>query len=134
LLSYSFSMRGLIRICAIAPSAFALASCTPPAIDIAAKRVNGRQVITLTQDWGVIFSDKKVPCVDRVDVSESGPKGKVIWRFDAKTSACVDLASFTVGEVPAGFVESIHLPPSSRGRFDMLVIGVGIGEAEIVLP
>jgi len=127
-------MRRLLQVSAIAAFAFALASCSPPEIKIATKRVNGRQVITLTQDWGLIFSDKKAPCVDRVDVSESRPKGKLIWRFEARTSQCVHIGSFTIGEVPAGFVERSPLPPSPRGQFDMLVIGIGIGEAEMVLP
>jgi hypothetical protein len=96
--------------------------------------VNGRQVIKLTQHWGIIFSRKKPPCVDRVDLSESGPKGKPIWRFEARTERCVDLSSFAVGEVPAGFVERIALPTAARGRVDVLVVGIGIGEAQISLP
>jgi hypothetical protein len=127
-------MRRTFQTGVVVASAFALASCTPPEIKIAAQRVNGRQVITLTQDWGLIFSRKKPPCLDRVDLSKSGPKGKPIWRVEAKTDQCVDLSSFTVGELPAGFVERIPLRAVSRGRFDVLVIGIGIGEAQITLP
>ena len=127
-------MRRLLQLSAIATLSFALASCTPPEIKIATQRVNGRQVITLTQDWGLIFGNKKAPCVDSVNVSGGGPKGKLIWRFEARTTQCVDLGSFAVGEVPAGFVERAPLLPSQRGRFDILVVGVGIGEAQIAMP
>ncbi len=127
-------MRRAFQTSVVVTSTFVLTSCTPPAIKVTANRVNGRQIITLTQDWGVIFHDKKAPCVDRVDLSESGPKGKPIWRFEAKASECIDLASFTVGVVPSGFVERIALAPATRGRFDLLIIGLGIGEAQIALP
>ena len=127
-------MRRALRTSVVAASAFALASCSPPEIKIATEQLNGRQVIRLTQDWGLIFSREKPPCVDRVDLSQSGSNGKPIWRFEAKTEQCVNLSTFVVGKVPAGFVESIALLTPPRGRFDLLVVGIGIGEAHISLP
>ena len=117
----------------VAASAVALASCSPPEIKVTTAQLNGRQVIRLTQRWG-IFSHEKPPCIDRVDLSERGPKGKPIWRFEAKTQQCVDLNTFAIGEVPPGFVERIALPMRPRGRFDVLVVGIGMGEAQITLP
>lgn len=127
-------MKRPLRLCVITASAMTLSACTPPEIEISTQRVGGRQVVTLTQDWGLIFSDQKAPCVDRVDVSESDANSKLIWSFEAKTNQCIDLASFTVGVVPTGFVERTPMPPSVSGRFKLLVWGVGIGEADLALP
>lgn len=133
MLSYAFQMSKWFRVCAIAAASTALMSCTPPPIEIEAKRVGDRQVISLTQDWGLIFRDRKVPCVDEVRLSEAGPKGKVLWRIEARTRQCVDLASFTIGEAPTGFVERTTFQPSRRSLGVLVVIGIGIAEAEMEL-
>jgi hypothetical protein len=127
-------MKRPVWICSIAASAFIVVSCEPPEIMITTKRVGARQLVTLTQDWGLIFSEKKDPCVDRIELSEHDAKGKLAWRIEATTGQCVNLASFTIGEAPAGFSESNPLPASLQGRYLLSVIGTGIGEAEVDLP
>ena len=91
-------------------------------------------MITLSQDWGLLFNDEKTPCIDRVDVRENGPRGAVVWGFDAETNACVDLDFFNIGEVPRGFLERVSAARSLSGRFTLIVFGIGVGEKEIVLP
>ena len=140
---YDFIMKSGFRICAVTASAFALASCTPPEIEIDAELVDGRHVITLTQDWGLVFSDKQTPCINRVNVYaerlnwyEGSFRPQPIWRFEVPPmDDCLRLGSFTLGEVPTGFVEGAPFPPIRPGRLYVVVWGIGMmGEAEIALP
>jgi len=121
------SQRALISFAALL-----LSSCSPPEIAISTHREGTRQVVELSQDWGIIFSKKRAPCVDRVDLTAAG-QNKVVWRIEAKGQQCVDLRSFVVGETPSRFVQRIPLDGSLHGSFDLLVSGIGMGEAQIVL-
>ena len=47
-----------------------LPSCSPPQIDIAVENAGGRMLIRLSQDWGLIFHDREVPCVREVGLHE----------------------------------------------------------------
>jgi hypothetical protein len=113
--------------------ALTLTSCEPPEIKIRVTSVRGRQVVTLWQDWGLIFSRKKAPCVDRIDLNSSAGDRPLVWRLEAKSKQCVDLGQFAIGEVPAGFVERVPLRAQPKGWFDFLVVGAGMGEAQFRL-
>jgi hypothetical protein len=112
-----------------------LASCTPPEIQISMAREDGRQVITLIQDWGLIFSDKKPPCVDRIDLPAAGKNGSnLAWRIQTVGSECLELSSFTIGTAPSGFREAVALKSGSRGNYQLVVWGIGVGSAQVSLP
>ena len=118
-------------------SALLLASCTPPEIQISLSRVNGRNVVTLTQDWGIIFSDKKPPCLDRIELTKVGNNDKdrtTVWLVQAKTEACVDVGRFVLGVVLSGFRQVTPIGEKLRGRFELAVWGVGVGWKQIDLP
>jgi len=122
-------MRGF-RNAAVIGSALLLASCSPPEIHISVGRVNGLNVVTLTQDWGVVFSDKKTPCLDRVELRKVGSDEKdhtTVWLVQANTEACVDLGRFVLGTAPTGFREITPMNTGPHGRFELAVWGVGAG-------
>jgi hypothetical protein len=116
--------------------ALMLASCTPPEIQISIGRVSGLNVVTLTQDWGIIFSRKKPPCLDRIELRRVGTdekRGREVWLAEAKTEACVDVDRFVLGVVPSGFREVMPMTPQPRGRFELAVWGVGAGWKQFAL-
>ena len=128
-------MKQLLSAGIISVSAVTLASCSPPEIQISMSRVDGRQVITLIQDWGLIFSNQKPPCVDRIDLRAVDRKGsKPAWRIQTAGSQCLDLGTFTIGVAPSGFREAVALKPGSRGTYELVVWGIGIGTAQVRLP
>jgi len=126
-------MKLLVRSYLTSAAAFALASCSPPEIKIALIQMNGHQVVSLTQDWGIIFSDKRVPCVDRIDLHPNDSSRSSVWRVEARTDQCVKLGSFVLGQVPSGFREVIPLPTSSHGTFTIEVLGIGVGWTQLTL-
>lgn len=111
----------------------ALGSCSPPKIKITLNTVNGRQVAELSQDRGLIFSDPRAPCVNRIDLNSSAGDRPLVWRIETKTEQCVYLDHFVIGAAPSGFVERVPLRSSLRGWIDFLVIGSGTGEAQFQL-
>lgn len=111
-----------------------LASCTPPEIEIAVSRMDGRQLVSLTQDWGLIFGRDKTPCVGMIELRTDTGMDSSAWRLELKDGQCVDLDGFTIGQVPAGFVETVPLAAGSRGTFRLIVMGIGVGETRISLP
>ena len=117
-------------------SALVLASCSPPEIQISVGRVNGLNIVTLSQDWGVVFSDKKPPCLDRIELRKvtSGDKDRSpVWLVQANTEACVDVGRFALGKVPSGFREVTPMTTEPRGRFELAVWGVGAGWKQFAL-
>ena len=126
-------MRALARSSLMVASALALGSCQPPKIKLVLSTVDGRQVVSLSQDWGLILSRKKAPCVDRIDLNASSGNRPLVWRVEAKGAQCVHLDHFVIGEVPAGFIEHVPLATTPRGWFDFLVLGTGTGQAQFEL-
>jgi hypothetical protein len=126
-------MRALVRSFLMVAFAFALGSCQPPKIELLLSTVGGLQVVSLSQDWGLIVSRKKAPCVDRIDLNASSGKRPLVWRVEAKGAQCVHLDHFVIGEVPARFIESVPLATTPSGWFDFLVTGTGTGQAQFEL-
>ena len=106
-----------------------LSSCSPPGIDIAFERVGGRLLLRLSQNWGLILSDRRVPCVYRVSIHkpEVHEKDKAAWVIEAEGDVqCIKLESVTVGEVPKGWREVVPLTVAKGQTYT--VEGWGIGE------
>lgn len=105
-------MKRVLRNSVVIAATFMLASCTPPEIEIAVSRVGGHLIISLTQDWGLIFSRKETPCIGLITLYEGNfAADRSAWRVEAKDEQCVDLRGFTLGQVPSGFVSVVPLAP-----------------------
>ena len=104
-------------------------------IDISTARVGARTTVTLSQDWGIIFSNRKAPCIREANLLGRGERNDVqFWRIEAAGEVqCLELSTFTIGEVPEGFTETVRLPASLHGRFVISVSGIGLGEAYVIL-
>lgn len=113
-----------------------LSSCSPPDIDIAVEQVGGRMLLRLSQDWGIVFSDRQVPCVREVGLHEpeTYDPSKAVWLIEAKGEVqCLDLASVTVGTVPTGWQEVVRLSASSGRVYTIRAHGIGWGETNVRL-
>jgi hypothetical protein len=106
-----------------------LSSCSPPGIQISVSDSGVRRTVTLSQDWGIIFHDRKAPCVREVIIEPVGLEGPPpAWRIESVGELnCIDLASFVIDEVPAGFTETVALANPLRGSYEIYVRGVGSG-------
>jgi hypothetical protein len=127
-------MKRLLRTSVVIAAGFLLASCTPPRMHIAVSRVDGRQLASLTQDWGR-SRRREIPCVIMIDLrGGDGGMNDQAWRVVSEGRECVLLSGFTIGQVPAGFVEVTRLSAQSRGKFRLIVSGIGTNETQISLP
>jgi hypothetical protein len=111
-----------------------LSSCSPPDIHISIENAAGRLHLKLSQDWGLIFSDKQTPCVREVGLHEpeSYERDRAAWLIEAQGDVqCLDLASVRVGDTPAGWRQVVPLS-AVRGRaYTIRARGIGWGEARI---
>lgn len=108
-----------------------LSSCSPPQIDIAVERIDGRMLLRLSQDRGIIFSNRQVPCVREVGLyePENYDRSKAAWLIEAKGEVqCLDLASVAVGEVPTGWQEVVRLSANAGQVYTIRAHGIGWGE------
>jgi hypothetical protein len=112
-----------------------LSSCSPPLIEIMIRKEGGGTRADLSQDWGVVFSDRKAPCVQSAALYRGGETyGKAVWEVRVeKTVWCRDLRTVVIGQTPRGFDEVTPLPPSSAGEYILVIGGVGIGETPLRL-
>ncbi|HET6943552.1 MAG TPA: hypothetical protein VFH89_15480 [Sphingomicrobium sp.] len=111
-----------------------LSSCSPPVIDIAVEKVDGRMLLRLSQDWGLIFSNREIPCVREVGLHEpeTYDREKAAWLIEAKGDVqCLDLASVVVGEVPKGWQEVVRLTAVSGRTYAIRAHGIGWGETNV---
>jgi hypothetical protein len=111
-----------------------LSSCSPPGIDITVEKVGERILVHLSQDWGLIFSDREVPCVREVGLyePESYDREKAAWLIEAKGDVqCLDLASVAVGEVPKCWQEVTPLTAVSGRTYTIRASGIGWGETNL---
>ena len=122
------------RYILLVASTLSLTSCTPPEIEIAVSQEGGAIIVTLTQDWGFIFHDRKPPCVDRIELQRSDGRAEIDWLLQAKTEACVVVERFRLGRAPPGFREVTPMNSNSHGRYEIVVWGVGMGGRQLVLP
>ena len=114
-----------------------LASCSPPSIEISIAEKSRQSVVTLSQQWGWIFSDRKAPCVYRISLYRGDKEDtQPVWEAEAEGDVqCVhDLSSFVIGQAPAGFASTVPWQRSTKGPHHLLVYGIGEGRASITLP
>lgn len=111
-----------------------LSSCTPPNIDIFVEKDAGQLHLTLSQDWGLVFSDKQTPCVREIALHDPKnlERNSAAWLIQTKGDVqCLDLARVRVGDVPKGWQQLIPIS-AVRGRtYSVKVQGIGWGEADI---
>ena len=111
-----------------------LSSCSPPPIDILVERAGGRLLLRLSQDWGLIFSSKRVPCVSEISIHTPDvyDRSKAAWVIEPnKTVQCLDLASVTVGTVPDGWTEVVPLTARSGQTYTVEAYGIGSGRIDV---
>ncbi|WP_205479811.1 hypothetical protein [Sphingomonas arenae] len=111
-----------------------LSSCSPPPIDIVVEKVGERLLLRLSQDWGVIFSSKQVPCVGEISIHtpEVYDRSKAAWAIEPdKTIQCLDLASVTVGVVPDRWKEVVPLTVESGRTYTVEAYGIGSGRTDV---
>lgn len=127
-------MNGIAKLLAIIGAMTLLSSCSPPDIAIAVERGGGRMLLRLSQDWGIIFSDRQVPCVRRIGLHEPGTYdgAKSAWLIETKGDVqCLDLASVTVGKVPTGWQEVVRLSAKKGRVYTIRAQGIGWGETNV---
>lgn len=113
-----------------------VASCSPPKIDVTAQRVGDRIRVTLSQDWGLIFSRNRTPCVREAGLYVSGTYGRnaAAWLIEAQGDVqCLDLAAFAIGDTPKGFVQTVPFKAVGGETYTLRVGGIGWGEANVTL-
>ncbi|PZU63169.1 hypothetical protein [Sphingobium sp.] len=124
-------MNAVAKLLSIIGAMTLLSSCSPPPIDIAVERIDGRMLLRLSQDWGMIFSDKQVPCVREVGLYEPEhyDRSKAAWLIEVRGDVqCLDLASVTVGKLPKGWQEVVRLSTSGGLVYTIRAHGIGWGE------
>lgn len=130
-------MLSLNRKLALIPASlplFLLAGCSPPQISIESRSENGHLRVTMSQDWGVIFSDRKTPCVEEVALLPGNSLTDPIWKIHVPNgSDCRPLGSFVVGQAPGDFETGIALPKAAKGSYTLVIRGIGWGEAKVLL-
>jgi hypothetical protein len=127
-------MNRLSRTSVVLAAGLLLAATSPPRIEITVSREDGRPFASLTQNWGFIFRRMRTPCVNSIFLTADVGVRDPVWRLEAEGSGCVPLSGFTIGQVPAGFVEVNRLPAQTRGTFHLIVMGIGHGGTDITLP
>jgi len=89
--------------------------------------------VTLSQDWGIIFHDRKPPCVWQVAIYAYA-EDRPAWRIEpAGDGQCRELGTFRIGITPTGFRETVPLSGPPHGHYTLVVLGIGRGEATIHL-
>lgn len=124
-------MNAVIKLLSITGAMTLLSSCSPPPIDIAVERIDGRILLRFSQDWGMIFIDRQVPCVREVWLHEpeNYDRSKAAWLIKAKGDVqCLDLSSVTVGRLPTGWQEVVRLSAKDGRAYTISAHGIGWGE------
>lgn len=122
------------RIAVLLPFLLSLSGCSPPPIDLTVQAVGGKLSVKLSQDWGIIFADRKAPCIRDISLNPESDYSRPIWRAEARGGVqCLDLAGFTVGVAPDRFEQTIALPGTTKGRYQLQVNGIGWGELPVTL-
>ncbi|GAA4777235.1 hypothetical protein GCM10023306_26150 [Novosphingobium ginsenosidimutans] len=127
-------MNAAVKLLSMIGALALLSSCSPPEIDVAVQKSGGRLLLRLSQDWGVIFSDKRMPCVREIGLYErdSYDRSKAAWLIETKGEMqCLDLASVMIGEVPPGWQEVVRLSANSRTVYSIRAHGIGSGETNV---
>ena len=131
------SNRSSLAFATLIPASMLLASCSPPSIDIEIIERSSGFWVGLEQDWGIVFSDVKAPCIDRIEVIEGEDSIAPLWSVEFKSEnggGCKDLASFKIGEAPSGFEEIVALEAELADTMQLVIWGIGIGKAPIPAP
>lgn len=127
-------MNAAVKLLSMIGALALLSSCSPPEIDVAVQKSGGRLLLRLSQDWGVIFSDKRMPCVREIGLYErdSYDRSKAAWLIETKGEVqCLDLASVMIGEVPPDWQEVVRLSANRRTVYTIRAHGIGSGETNV---
>lgn len=113
-----------------------LAGCTAPPIEMEVADHGDRRLVTLFYRGWFGTRSGETPCVREIYISNFNAQGQPeeVWRATAFDQAeCPRLASFTVGQAPPGFAETLNrLPAELRGRYRLEVHGIGRGSYDVV--
>ncbi|MEL6531355.1 MAG: hypothetical protein AAFQ27_15460 [Pseudomonadota bacterium] len=132
-------MRFILPLAAL----FTLTSCQPPPIEIKLRHNENGTQVRLSQDNGILFSKIEPPCIDFIQLMPGHTTGggnldgvKPVWsvyfeRVDGQS--CVDLGTFRVGNVPAGFTEEVPFAGMPPGDYSLWVSGLGDGWREFTI-
>ncbi|OAH40694.1 hypothetical protein AX777_22835 [Sphingobium yanoikuyae] len=124
-------MNAAVKLLSVIGAMALLSSCSPPPIDIAVEKMDGRMILRLSQNWGIIFSDRRVPCVREVGLyePENHDRSKAAWLIEVKSDIqCLNLASVTVGKLPTGWQEVVRLSASGGRVYTIRAHGIGWGK------
>ena len=130
---YVHVMKVLMLRLSVLPGIALLSSCQPPPIDISVNEESDRIVLNFSQDWGLIFNDEKVPCIQKVSIQEptTFEEEHSAWRIEAGNGVqCLDLSSVVVGQVPEGWLELVELDTKPGETYTIWVDGIGWGETD----
>ena len=103
-------------------------------MDISVENAAGRLHLKLSQDWGLIFSDKRTPCVREIGLYEptTYKRNRAAWLIEAKGDVqCLNLASVRVGDIPAGWQQVVPFSLVRGRTYVVRANGIGMGEADI---
>lgn len=110
----------------------AMASCSPPPIDISVERAAGRTVLVFSQDWGLLAGNEP-PCIDRIIVlrDKTYDYDNPVWAIEPEREVqCLDIAEVTLGKVPHGWKETAPLTVKPGDIYTIQVRGIGSGTLE----
>jgi hypothetical protein len=127
-------MKPIAKCILIVGAVGCLSSCSPPEINISVESDAEHLDLKLSQDWGIIFSDRRAPCVREIGLHEpkTYERDSALWLIEAKGDVqCLDLASVRVGEVPKGWQQVVPLSAMRGQTYTARVQGIGWGETEI---
>ena len=111
-----------------------LSACSPPPIEIATQRVGRSVTVKLSQDWGIVVSQEKAPCLRVISLfSGNSSDGVPIWQATAPHDVqCThNVSTVLLGSAPEGFVDTTALTKLIPGRYTLEVSGIGYGSAII---
>ena len=113
-----------------------LSSCEPPKIQVVVGRVGGNLRANFFQDFGILFSRRRSPCVGEVGLYSPGTYTvpDALWLVEANGKEnCIDLGSVIIGKVPRGFRQVVPFKAHTGGHYTLRVHGEGYGSADLTL-
>ena len=102
------------------------------------ERSGDRAYLRFSQDWGLVFSRREIPCIKRISLQEADtynadPLADAVWSIEAAGDVqCLDIGAVEIGAVPKGWEELVPLSAVEGQTYVALVDGIGWGETQIV--
>ena len=113
----------------------ALSGCPPPPIDVSVERSDDRAFLSFSQDWGLVFSRRQIPCIKRIRLTKSDTYdlADAVWSIEAVGDVqCLDIAAVEIGTVPKGWEELMPLNAVPGQTYLVRADGIGWGDVQIV--